>query len=310
MGMDNISIDLPKNFLNEENRNGFFIDEHTKRIWAVQIDLLSKIIDVSKSNNIKFTVCFGTLLGVIRHRGYIPWDWDIDVYLVRDEYEKLIKILSEDVETPYFLQNAHTDKRFFSTHSVFRNSESTCIVPWRKSRDYNSGIGIDIFPLDGFTDDKRKRKKQLRSIRFKSILLRSYYSEKGDLKGLREVLNQLLKMVLPRFVPYENLLNSFEKEAKRYNIDSTKVTWFNNFPMHELERYSIEKKDLLSIKWMPFEFIEVPVPENYETMLKKLYGNYMELPSMEEINKQKSTLIMDADIPYIEYFKREAIINE
>ena len=84
-----ISLVLPEDFLNEETRDGFLVTQSTKAIWAIELDLLNEFMHVCEENNLSYYAIGGTLLGAIRHRGFIPWDDDIDIAMKREEYEKL-----------------------------------------------------------------------------------------------------------------------------------------------------------------------------------------------------------------------------
>ena len=85
----NIKLSLPEGFLEEEVRCDYTVSKEMKKVWAVELDLLAEFQRVCKLHDIKYSVCGGTLLGAIRHKGFIPWDDDIDVMMMREEYEKL-----------------------------------------------------------------------------------------------------------------------------------------------------------------------------------------------------------------------------
>ena len=97
---------LPENFLNEEVRCGYTIDAKHKRIWAVELDLLSEFQRICKAYQIKYFAFAGTMLGAVRHKGYIPWDDDLDVALTRTEFNIFCKVAQDELRFPYFLQTA------------------------------------------------------------------------------------------------------------------------------------------------------------------------------------------------------------
>ena len=160
-------------FLKEEVRCDYRISEKQKRCWAIELDMLQHLLDVCKKNDIQIFAYAGTLIGAVRHKGFIPWDDDMDLFLTRENYEKLQKVAKDEFKYPYFLQNARTDKKFFIGYSRLRNSNTTGILKWERSEDYNNGIYLDVFCMDAFINDRELVRKQRRkapvSLRFLRI---------------------------------------------------------------------------------------------------------------------------------------------
>ena len=96
-------------FLEEELRSGYLVSSKMKKIWAVQLDLLEQIKHVCSRYHLTYYADSGTLLGAVRHKGYIPWDDDIDIVMKRSDYNKLIEIAPIEFKKPYFLQSAHSE---------------------------------------------------------------------------------------------------------------------------------------------------------------------------------------------------------
>lgn len=143
--MDNILLELSDDFFLPEVRNDCYISAERKKIWAVELDLLNKFFSVCNEYDIKAFAISGTLLGAVRHQGFIPWDDDVDICMTRENYNKLEKIADTAFKTPYFFQTARNDKRFFSSTPRLRNSNTTGIVAWNYSSKYNNGIFLDSF---------------------------------------------------------------------------------------------------------------------------------------------------------------------
>ena len=157
-----IKIHLPDGFLDEEIRNGYTISHEMKEIWAVELDLLVEFDRVCKENGLKYFASCGTKLGAVRHHGFIPWDDDVDVMMLRDEYDKLCKIAPQLFAYPYFFQTEETDKGSARGHAQLRNSKTTAILKSeaRMCYKYNQGIFLDIFPLDNIPDDEKLFEEQ------------------------------------------------------------------------------------------------------------------------------------------------------
>ena len=148
--MVDLNIVLPDGFLNEEVRCGYTVTKQMKEVWAVELDMLEKLLSVCKKHDIKIFASGGTMLGAVRHQGFIPWDDDIDMMMFRDDYEKLCKVAQEEFEYPYFFQTEYTDVGSLRGHAQLRNSATTGILAGERNQKYsfNQGIFLDIFPLD------------------------------------------------------------------------------------------------------------------------------------------------------------------
>ena len=136
-------------FFEEEDRLGFHIDRKRKEIWAVELDMLYELDRVCKKLNIRYFLDGGTLLGAARDGRFIPWDDDIDVAMLREDYDRFIRQAPKEFEYPLFLQTGYTEKDYFRGHCQLRNSETAAILPNELGRaKYNLGIFLDIFVLD------------------------------------------------------------------------------------------------------------------------------------------------------------------
>ena len=117
---------LDENFFREEIRCGYKVSEKMKKVWAVELNLLEQFDKLCRENNLQYFVDSGTLLGAVRHQGFIPWDDDIDVVMFRDDYEKLKIIAKDAVSSPYFYQNSYNDLMIWA-FSKLRDSRTTAI---------------------------------------------------------------------------------------------------------------------------------------------------------------------------------------
>ncbi len=175
--MVDLKLKFPKNFFNEETRCGYVVTKKMKKVWAVELDLLNEFSKLCKKYDIKWFVDGGTLLGTVRHGGFIPWDDDIDIMMTRAEYDKFCLIAPLEFKKPYFLQTEESDSMSLRCHAQLRNSDTTGILKGdsKFSYTYNQGIFIDIFPFDAISNDKdevTQQSKMLWDIKRKARLLR------------------------------------------------------------------------------------------------------------------------------------------
>lgn len=301
---EKINITLEEDFLQEEIRDDFTVTEERKKIWAIQMDLLHELLEVCKVHDIKISIFAGSLLGVVRHKGFIPWDDDIDVCLTRENYERLLSIAPKAFSGRYFFQTALTDQKFFIGYARLRNSETTGIIKWNNSRDYNNGIYIDIFPLDGYTESEKKLKLQLALVSMIQKLCNSYYFDCSIEKGIRQMAIRLLQKTIFKVIPYTSLVALYNKLLQLYSSEErvSLLTHSEQF----IRKYWCEKEDLENLTLAKFENLYVPVPENYDAMLIHMYGDYMKFPPIEQRGAwHGDSLTINPDISYLEYFDEQ-----
>ena len=161
--MVDLKIDIPKGFLEEEVRCGYTVSRKMKEVWAVELDLLAEFDRVCKKYGIKYIASGGTMLGAVRHKGFIPWDDDIDVMMLRDDYEKLLSCANVEFQHPYYFLTTRPNCDWLRGYSKLCNSDTTAILKSQQHMGYqfNQGIFIDIFPLDNVCDNKMRLRWQV-----------------------------------------------------------------------------------------------------------------------------------------------------
>lgn len=139
-----------------------------KKIWEVEIDILEKLKSICKKYNLKYCAGSGTLLGAVRHNGFIPWDDDIDVSLLWSDYKIFTEVAQKECEYPYCFQSFHTNENAIPNCCRIRRSDTTGMTRWELENicdpDYDKGIFIDIFPLFYVPDSEEERAKQKKTV--------------------------------------------------------------------------------------------------------------------------------------------------
>lgn len=260
--------------LEEETRCGYTVSPQMKRIWNVEIDLLMQLLEVCKKNGLRCWVADGTLLGAVRHQGFIPWDNDIDVVMLRQDYDKLLALEPDTFRHPYFLQSAYSDDSYFHAHAQLRNTDTAGIRPSDCYRPFNQGIFIDIFPLDAVPEDVPARKETIKRIRKITRFLKTKDTPLL-LSGRIGLIFRKLKClwVVKRkgwtavFAEVDDLLRQgADIQTSRYVAELS----FSG------DDYLLDKHIFDGTVMLNFENIQVPAPKGYEDYLKTQYGeDYM-----------------------------------
>lgn len=301
-----IEIDLPMDFWAAETRCEYLVSEKQKKVWAVQLDLLQKLLSVCERHKIEIMAFGGTLLGAVRHKGFIPWDDDIDVALTRDNYEKLCVIAEREFDHPYFFQTALSDTKCFFPAARLRNSLTTAAIVGQGTADYNNGIYIDIFALDGISDCTIKKWVQNCLVRVIGSLLNLYFVRPIQEAKWKEIIKGVLRP-FAHCLKYETIFKIYKKALMLYNFSSSKIglvahgRWFR-------ERYWIKRSEIEELVPMEFENIQVPVPRDWDGVLSRTYGKYREFPPASQRGAwHDGQIVFDPDLPYVEYFKMKSV---
>ena len=286
---------LPESFFEEEVRCDFMVTKERKKIWAIELDLLRELDRVCKKYNLVYVLYCGSLLGAVRHKGFIPWDDDIDVAMPRNDYEKLMAIGDEEFSIPYFLQSHENEKDYFYSFAKVRNSNTSAISYNFRYQKFNQGGFLDIFPFDNCLLDDLCSRSQ--SINEKILDLSTYMRMSNPY--LLDADKERVKRYSGKD-PNETIKEIME-EAKVYSDIDTEYVAPYCFTLYDIKKQVFKKTDLFETVLVDFENLKVPIPRNYDMILQKLYGDYMEFPPMEKrVCEQHTGSVFDMDIPYKE----------
>ena len=270
-----IKIELDDSYFKEEIRCEYRVTEQRKEMWAIELDLLVEFDHVCKKNNLKYFIDGGTLLGAVRHQGFIPWDDDVDVIMLREDYDKLVRIGNKEFKHPYFFQSAYSDRGYTRGHSQLRNSLTCGALKKEAKRDhFNQGMFLDIFVLDGLPEREEELDKQFKMLRNYMFQMKKIFYPQAYGNYPKYILKWLRKEVYLHTNLLSGLYKKFEKCAKAYG-DSEDVYLITFYEKREqIKRF---KKEWYSeVIYMPFEMLKCPVPVGYKNILEGYYGkNYI-----------------------------------
>ena len=295
-----ITIDLPEHFLDAEIRFGYSVPVKLKKIWAIHLDLLSHFLDVCRRKDIKVSVFAGTLLGVVRHRGFIPWDDDCDVCMDRENFNKLLALPKDTFPDPYFLQTGFSDKRFFCPYARLRNSRTTGAIVGEDYPDYNNGIYLDIYVQDGYSYNGVAVFLQRK---FKSLIWEILTEIAGDRIECKGIVISIIHAMRPllMLVGHDRFVRLHNKVLASLTRTTDRIANMTH-DQNVFSKYWQKKDEVRDIVWLPFEHLKVPVPAKYHDVLTRIYGDYMQPPPKESRGRwHQDQILFEPDVPYVEY---------
>lgn len=247
-----------------------------EEIKQTQLSVLRTVDEFCCSNNIKYTLAAGTLIGAVRHKGYIPWDDDIDIYMLREDYERFLVEFSVENHKVYSYKNSKDYNFPFAKVA----DEKTILNEYKSEVKNDIGINIDIFPVDYMPNDEKEANSVMRKI---SVLSKIEGYKRSVLSKDRGVFRNcalaIYKLLLLPF-SYNFFNNLIEQQALKYRDAKT------NFVGNMVYGYGIKERcpNIGYDKYvdMLFEGFSFKVISSYETYLTNVYGDYMTPPPVDK----------------------------
>ena len=263
-------------------RGAQYTEAELSRLHEIELDILKEIIRICEDNQLTYFTFAGTTLGAVRHGGFIPWDDDLDIGLLREDYEKLIKLAPPALREGYFLQHFSTEKNTATYFSKVRKDGTEFVEEHTKDVKEHHGIWVDIMPFDRVPVDERERRAHRKKISFwEQLFIAKTVWKASDFHGANKkwlltcVRTCLHILLLP--IPRRVLFRKLDRVCQKYNQTDSPMVAFRGSQISECEI-----GDILPVQQHPFEDITVSVPHDADKVLRINYGNYMELPPVEK----------------------------
>lgn len=255
-----------------------------ERLHETLIEILEYIISVCEENGLRYYLIYGSALGAYRHKGFIPWDDDLDIGMPRDDYEKFIQIMKDKNSDMYAIQNEDNEKKYYHPFSKVRKSGTTFIESISKNMYTNNGIYVDIFPLD-YVKEKNSFTYKIRTylITYLKHSIR-YAAYKGSYDGKRGVVGHILEHILcfPAFILPKKMLLHWLNSLCKGKCTEDKAKYIAQY-YDKRYRMTMPIEFILPGKKISFCGKEVNVPNQIEDYLTRAYGSdYMQLPPVEQ----------------------------
>lgn len=281
-------------YFEDEVRDGFYIPSMVKRAWAAELEVLSEIDRICKKYDIPYFADWGSLLGAVRHGGFIPWDDDMDITMKRADYKRFMGVAKEELPEGFEAYNYRENEDYWGFVARVVGKRRICFEEdhLRKFHGFPYITGVDIFVLDYVSDDVKKEADRVTIANY--ILAVADEMAAGKIKGaeaekyLQKVedlckvkLNREQNMNQLRTQLYILVEEQFEKFKETESSYLTRMmpdglmkwadgTWGN-------PNLRIPKRHYDDMLWMPYENISIPVPMAYDEMLSRRYGDYMRI---------------------------------
>ncbi len=261
-------------------------------------EILTDITQVCKILEIKYFMICGSALGTVKYQGFIPWDDDIDIGMLRKDYERFLKEAPQYMPSHLFIQNYKTDKSFAQIYTKIRNSNTTYIEKSIAHLNINHGVYIDIFPLDGYPTDKAQQSRlEKNKTKYKRQLACACRVQRSFLSKLICGVNRLMGCHKRTHI----IARKYEALVSKYSIKESKLICNHGNWQGELEYAS--KEQYGNGIMMKFEGLDVRVPEKYDEYLTQKYGDWRaDLPKEKQVGHHYYT-VCDLTKPYTEYIK-------
>lgn len=295
-------IEFDKKFFEGEERDGFYVEGEMKRAWAAQMEVLMEIDRICKKYGITYFADSGTLLGAVRHNGFVPWDDDIDIAMLRSDYMRFLSVVSKELEPSLFCSDVYRDERWTQPFARIVNGVGITLDAKFLDRyhDCPYGVGVDIFVLDNLpasedefhtiiglfswiwnvklSIEKREKEEKNENSELNSVKGEEQLEAEMDMEDLLSQIEKECKVTINREKNIRNqLLRITDGLFAMYNDDeSTMVANMAYSARMDYSRVGKKKEWYREVIELPFENITIPVPIDYNQVLEKAYGvNYL-----------------------------------
>ena len=275
---------LPKDYYEAEVRDGFYVPSEMKRCWAATIGVLQVIDDICKRYGLQYYAEYGTLLGAVRHGGFVPWDDDFDISMKREDYLRFLKVAERELPQGYVLLSAYNNHEYNNFLSRVVNSNFISLEKefLESNHNFPFAVGVDIFPLDYFDYEEKENGILKDMILSAQAIIAVLDPEETDIESLGEtakahIMNfcELCGMPLLEGKPIrQQIYIMIERFCAIYDSSAPYLTnmyfWVKN-------GNQVYKKEYFeNTVRIPFEFSEICAPVGYDEKLLNCYGpNYM-----------------------------------
>ena len=266
-----------------------------RELQLLEFEMLKKVKEICDKNHITYFLSGGTLLGAVRHGGFIPWDDDVDIAMPRPEYERFLKIAEQEFEYPYEVLTPDKDSRYLFPFAKIIDKRAKVKTTSRKNEQIWN-VWVDIFPLDSMPKNKLHFTIRKYHILYRRMMF--MFSCFDDMVSVNKKNRPFIEKAMIKFgslIHVERFLDT-PKQIKKYNQCLRRYRFSRGYYIINLmgvyKFRSVMERSIYGKKTeIPFEGINFRVPEQYDLYLKRIYGDYMALPPEDQRNHHEIELI-------------------
>lgn len=249
------------------------------KLQKEQFDIAKKVTGICDKYNLQYFLIGGTLLGAVRHGGFIPWDDDFDLGMPRKDYDEFLKIAQIELGNDYYLHAHETDKEYWLSFAKVRKNGTLFNEKSIMTITTHKGIFIDVFPFDNIISPANKLLPWLSKII--NTLSVAIYLKRGLDLGVEPSIKQKLFLLFRKLISIKTLACFQRKFMTLYNNRNTEY-WTNWGSYYGYKKETMPKEKFLPLTQLSFEGAKFKVPNNYDYVLTKIFGDYMLPPPVEK----------------------------
>ena len=264
-----------------------------ERVWEVELTILDEIDMFCRKHGIRYSLAYGTMLGAVRHKGFIPWDDDVDVIMPRSDYNRFVDLWSREQPEGFFLQNKYIENGFTQNFTKIRKEHTTFLQSkWDIEAKIHTGVFVDVFPGNWVAPTKWGRKKQFIVSALNLLYARGKTSQSNGLIIFLEKLMLSLptKLKMQIFILTDRYLQKYNDESNGFFFPNT-IDWARKiYPADMFD-------DLIEIDFAGRKYL---CAKDYEKILTYEYGDYMQLPPVEQRKMSHHPILVNLGKNYYE----------
>jgi len=245
-----------------------------RKLQLHQLEILCELDRICRKHDIKYHLSAGTLIGAIRHKGFIPWDDDIDTEMFYDQYLKFIEVCKTELDqNKYFLQTMNSDPHYNCIFAKLRENNTSCVRLGQQHMKHHHGIYIDVFPLYPSPKNKFLHKLYFIIVRRFKVMLRARVGRANEVRPFRRFKYKVYSKI-PLKIP-QNIIRFIVSLCKN-------DTYFTSLGCPVTQRLQRDRRDYTQQIEAEFEGHNFMIPANYDKILTQIYGDYMTPPPENE----------------------------
>ena len=269
-------MELDREFFYDEVQDGFYVPGIMKRAWAAQLELLSEIDRICKKWNILYFITYGTLLGAVRHGGFIPWDDDIDIIMFRKDYEKFFQVAKDEINEDMHIISLDGNKAEYCFPNAIGRKAILSPEKLREVHEFPYPYAVDVFFLDELSEKEEDEEFRRNMIYMFMQMISAVRDKKEKTRLFQTDLEEIEKLLKIHFDRNQSLEGQFfrlmDKIFQEYNGEGGKKVVF--FPDYLNKDIVFSKSAFTDSLDLPLYNKSFPAPKDYDAILRVLYGEY------------------------------------